>query len=190
MKEVSVGPFRGQPNKLFQTNVAVDLYNLPRSLEDMGFTLNRAHFKENDGLGSTIQLMLVYEKGREAIQRNKRWEAEHAFFGNTGKREGFLWQTEAFKNGSAGRVPPHVQFKCGNPKEVSREASSLDVSASGAPILNGIVIADNPFEGLTMVRISLNLYPNMRHLIPDWVEERLRHNQRVTEEIAEALGGK
>lgn len=162
-----------QSNELFSSK----RFNLTRfmaSLRRMDLELNRAHMKENDGQGKTGQLMLVFEKGKTPMPQEQYDELVGTFIGiEDSDKSGFTWTVQAFNNEAIGRVPAHVFLNCGNPQMQDRGESVLS--------MRNVRLASAAREK-TMVRIAFNLYPDRMHLIPNWVEERLRHADRIERE--------
>lgn len=144
------------------------LSQLMFSLRRLGLVLNRAHRKANDGLGTTTQLMLIFERGKSELPEEQYRGLVEPFIGIGVDHPGYSWQVTARFHQAIARVPDHVLLHCGNP-ELKEKGVSLTMRERELKEAVGET---------GMVRMALNIYPHTTHLIPKWVEERARHGQK------------
>ncbi|MEK7194510.1 MAG: hypothetical protein AAB660_02375 [Patescibacteria group bacterium] len=145
-----------------------------RKFAEAGLILVRTHQKENDGLGKTHQLMLVFvDPNSDLTGKEKEMQITYQQGIDLGL-DFFIdwaWTIDSEPNGQAGRVPPHTMFTCGNPKPSDDNTPLLDFGAHRPK----------------MLRVALNMYSDMARLIPKWVPVRMR--EREKQAIAEAVKG-
>jgi len=153
----------------------------PRQFGEAGLVLARVHQKENDGLGKTHQLMLVFvDPNSDLTKREKEIQITDAQGAELGMEffMGKSWTTDSDENEAIGRVPAHTMLTCGNPRSSTSDDLVLDFGAHRPK----------------MLRVALNVYPDMARLIPSWVPTRPRQREKETRaglgaELAQELTG-
>ncbi|MES2213999.1 MAG: hypothetical protein V4465_01205 [Patescibacteria group bacterium] len=180
--KASPAPFFG---KLFELNHVVDLVDLETFLADRGLVLNRAHRKENNGMGTTEQIMLVFQTGMSELPKADRRALLDVFTGDGRKIDGHNWKGRAYSNRAQARVPQHLFLEFGNAKKPTGATPRLDVKHDDfvlkLPGQRGLrpLTKGGMLLGVGMVRVAFNVYPDMARLIPDWVALRPRHADKT-----------